>query len=109
MSADVGFLKRKIIAATKPDIIVEVNGNDYVITTVTNIRTIRCRFCETASAIIYGKKLEKWKTCLKTDFTSMSAPKSKIGFQFVRQISILFLGMFCKYVFLDFLKCIRNL
>ena len=41
----VGFIKRTAIAATKPDIIVEFDGNiGYTITTVATLRTVKAVF-----------------------------------------------------------------
>jgi hypothetical protein len=44
LSTDVGFVLRKTLASTKPDIEVEVNGDHYVITTITTFKTIRADF-----------------------------------------------------------------
>ncbi len=38
------MVKRKLIAATKPDIIVEVNGDNYHIKTVTAVKTVEISF-----------------------------------------------------------------
>ena len=41
---DVGFITRKALTATKPDIHVEVNGDHYVITTIATLKTIKADF-----------------------------------------------------------------
>ena len=38
------MMKRSIIAATKPDIIIENDGDNYTVTTVTSIKTIKISF-----------------------------------------------------------------
>lgn len=42
--SDVGFITRKALTATKPDIQVEVNGDHYVITTIATLKTIKADF-----------------------------------------------------------------
>jgi len=39
-AAGVGMMQRKVIAKTSPDILVEVNGNDVSMTTVTSLKTM---------------------------------------------------------------------
>lgn len=43
-AADVGFITRKALTATKPDINVEVDGDHYVITTIATLKTIKADF-----------------------------------------------------------------
>ena len=43
-SSDVGFIKRTAIVATKPDIHVEIDGDNYVITTIATLKTIKAKF-----------------------------------------------------------------
>jgi hypothetical protein len=42
--SDVGFIKRTALAATKPDIIVDVNGENYTITTIATLKTLKVNF-----------------------------------------------------------------
>ena len=41
---DVGLMLRSIVAATKPDIIIEADGDNLTITTVTALKTITVSF-----------------------------------------------------------------
>ena len=41
---DIGVLKRNIIAATKPDITIEVAGDHYTVTTHTTIKNVTIAF-----------------------------------------------------------------
>lgn len=41
---DVGMIKRNVLASTKPDIIVEVDGDQFTITTITSLKTIKMIF-----------------------------------------------------------------
>ena len=41
---DVGMIKRNVIAATKPDITVEADGDTYTFTTHTALKTIKITF-----------------------------------------------------------------
>ena len=43
-AADIGMLKRKLIAASKPDMIVEVDGNRYTVTTILKLKTLKIAF-----------------------------------------------------------------
>jgi hypothetical protein len=38
------MIKRNVISATKPDIVIEVNGNNYTVTTITSLKTIAISF-----------------------------------------------------------------
>ena len=42
--AGVGLVKRGLIACTKPDITVEIDGDNYTVTTHTSLRTIVIKF-----------------------------------------------------------------
>ena len=42
--AGVGLIKRNVIAHTKPDITVEVDGDSYTVTTHTTLKTIKIAF-----------------------------------------------------------------
>ena len=35
--ADVGMIKRNVIASTKPDIVIEATGDNYTVTTITSL------------------------------------------------------------------------
>ncbi len=41
---DIGMLKRNVLASTKPDIVVEVDGDQFTITTITKLKTIKMSF-----------------------------------------------------------------
>ena len=41
---DVGMIKRNVIAATKPDITVEADGDSYTFTTHTALKTVKISF-----------------------------------------------------------------
>jgi hypothetical protein len=41
---DVGMIIRNVLASTKPDMIVEVDGNNFTITTITSLKTIKMSF-----------------------------------------------------------------
>ena len=42
--ADVGMIKRNVIASTKPDIVIEATGDNYTVTTITSLKTIKISF-----------------------------------------------------------------
>ena len=41
---DVGMIKRNVIASTKPDMIIEIDGDNYTVTTITSLKTIKISF-----------------------------------------------------------------
>ena len=41
---DVGMIIRNVLASTKPDIVVEIDGDNFTITTVTSLKTIKMSF-----------------------------------------------------------------
>ena len=38
------MIKRNVIASTKPDIVIEANGDNYTVTTITSLKTIKISF-----------------------------------------------------------------
>merc|ERR1712079_321046 len=44
LAAGVGMMKRKIICATSPDIVMEVNWDEITSTTITSLKTIKISF-----------------------------------------------------------------
>ena len=38
------MIKRNVIASTKPDMIIEIDGDNYTVTTVTSLKTIKISF-----------------------------------------------------------------
>jgi len=42
--SEIGMMMRSIISATKPDIVIENDGNNYSVTTVTSLKTIKISF-----------------------------------------------------------------
>jgi hypothetical protein len=42
--SDVGLLKRNVMAATKPDVIIDKTGDEYSFTTITPLRTLKLTF-----------------------------------------------------------------
>jgi len=38
------MIKRNLIAATKPDILIEADGDNYTVSTITSVKTIKISF-----------------------------------------------------------------
>jgi hypothetical protein len=38
------MLQRNVVAATKPDILIEINGDNYTVSTITSLKTIKISF-----------------------------------------------------------------
>ena len=41
---DIGMIKRNVIAKTRPDMIVEIDGDNFTVTTITTLKTIKISF-----------------------------------------------------------------
>lgn len=41
---DLGMVKRRVLAQAKPDMVVEINGDNFTVTTITSLKTIKISF-----------------------------------------------------------------